>query len=97
MQNDFGGKYLYTNLKTIAYVVKLINFLVVVYLIAISMLIMGATCRVPQGSVLGALLPIKCINDNSYVNNLTKYLLFADDRNMYVFSKSRYAHTLPSH
>ena len=44
-------------------------------------------CGVPQGSILGPLFFILCINDLSKVSKLTELLLFADDTRMF-FSHS---------
>ena len=44
---------------------------------------MKVTCGVPQGSILGPLLFILCINDIANLSNIFKINLFADDTSLF--------------
>ena len=48
-------------------------------------------CEVPQGSILGTLFFIRCINDLPKVSKLTELVLFADDMSIF------FSHPNPSY
>ena len=48
---------------------------------------MPITCGVPQGSILGPLLFILYVNNIFSIFNLAKFILFADDTNLFVKHK----------
>ena len=45
-------------------------------------------CGVPQGSIIGPLLLLICINDICNVSKVLEFILCADDTNMFYFHKS---------
>lgn len=45
--------------------------------------LLDVTCGVPQGSILGPRLFVLYVNDICNVSTLVKYILFADDTNMF--------------
>ena len=52
-------------------------------------------CRIPQGSILGPLLFLIFVNDLHKVRKYLDPIMFADDTNLFLFSK-KYQNTIPN-
>ena len=50
--------------------------------------LLNVSCGVPQGSILGPKLLILYVNDLCNISNLVKYILFADDTNLFCANKN---------
>ncbi len=56
----------------------------------INSTLLTISCGVPQGSVLGPLLFIIFINDLTRITDLAKFVLFADDLNLFISHENRF-------